>query len=373
MNVLMISSDRKVFKSGSAVRLRVIEYGSCIDELHVVVFAKKSLGFNEQKISDNVWLYSTNSSARFRYSTDAIKIGNKINDIDLITTQDPFETGWAGLRIARKKEAKLQMQIHTDFLNSYFYKESLLNFIRVQLAKYLLPQADCVRVVSRRIADSLKSSKISLKSEPEILPIFVDVKGIKEYVSRVDLHQKYPQFEKIILMASRLSKEKNISLAINVMKEVLLKYPKTGLVIIGEGPESAMLKLRVKKELLSNNIIFEPWSDDLISYYKSAEVFLVTSNYEGYGMTLIEAAASGCPIVTTDVGVVDEFFGGSNGALICGVGDKDCIEEGLIKMMEDELFIDRIKIRAYKSLELFDIFDKSHYLKKYAESWNKCF
>lgn len=373
MNVLMISSDRKVFESVSAVRLRVIEYGQYVDELHVIVFATKSLGFNKQKISHNVWLYPTNSSIRLGYSKDAIKISKKIKDINLVTTQDPFETGLTGLRIAQKKDTKLQIQIHTDFLSPFFNKESSLNFLRVMIARFILPRADCVRVVSRRISDSLVYAKIKLKSEPIILPIFIDIKKIEEYVPKVDLHKKYPQFKKIILMASRLSKEKNITCAIDVMEKVLLKYPKTGLIIVGDGPEEKMLKQKVKKQSLVNNILFESWSDDLISYYKSSNVFLVTSNYEGYGMTLIEAVASGCPIISTDIGIVDEFFGTNNGVLLCGIVDKVCLEQSLIKVLSDEDFAKHMKVRARKALETVIITTKEQYLEKYAESWNKCF
>ena len=57
-----------------------------------------------------------------------------------------------------------------------------------------------------------------------------------------------------------------------------------------------------------NNVIFEKWIDreTLFSYYKTVDLFLVTSLYEGYGMTLVEAQAAGCPIISTDVGVARE-------------------------------------------------------------------
>jgi putative flippase GtrA len=50
----------------------------------------------------------------------------------------------------------------------------------------------------------------------------------------------------------------------------------------------------------------EPWCDDPASYYKTADCFLITSDYEGYGMTIVEALAAGCPVVSTDVGIAKE-------------------------------------------------------------------
>src|SRR3989344_7747161 len=94
-------------------------------------------------------------------------------------------------------------------------------------------------------------------------------------------------------MASRLTSEKNIVLAIEAVKDM-----KLSLLIVGEGPESGYLK-----GMATGNISFEPYTGDLTSYYKTCDLFLLTSNYEGYGMTLVEAAAAGAKIVSSDVGI----------------------------------------------------------------------
>jgi len=178
MKVVMISTDRKIFKKGSDVRHRIIEYGQLSDELHVIVFALEKLGFKEEKLSRNVWIYPTNSSFKFSYITDAVRVGGnllkgeKIKKRDtLVSTQDPFETGLAGLRLKKKHNVPLQVQIHTDFLSPYFGLESFINKLRVAIAGHVLPRADCIRVVSERIKASL--TKYRLKSLPQVLPIYV--------------------------------------------------------------------------------------------------------------------------------------------------------------------------------------------------------
>jgi len=307
MNVLMISTDRKIFEDGSMVRSRMLEYGKLFDELHIIVFSKER---NKTKISDNIFIYSTNSMSKFFYIINAVKIGKKIVKTSpnnfIITTQDPFETGISGWLIAKKFKIKLQLQIHTDFLSRYFVQKSLLNRLRVVVAKFLLPKTNCIRVVSKRIADTLKT--IVDDSKIQILPIFIDIEKIKNVSIKVDLRKKYPQFDFIILMSSRLEKEKNISLAIFIMKEIIKEYPKTGLIIVGEGRERKSLKSQISSLKLDGNVIFDGWQnkDVLFSYYKTADLFLLTSDYEGYGMTIIEALAAGLPVISTDVGVARE-------------------------------------------------------------------
>lgn len=376
--ILMISTDRKVFEENSSVRQRMIEYGGLVDELHIVVFSRRimnqELRIRNEKIAENVWIYPTNSFNRWLYIPDAVRIGKKIirqrSNVKgqmLVTTQNPFETALAGWRVARAFGVKLQIQIHTDFLSPYFAKESILNKIRVLMAKFLLPRADCIRAVSERIRMSLLNVKGQL-SNVFTLPIFIDAEKIKNAMPSFNLREKYSQFDRIILIASRLSKEKNIGLAIDAMKEIVKKYPKTGLIIVGSGPEESSQRSKVKGQRLDSNIVFEGWQSDTVSYYKTADLFLNTSNYEGYGMSLIEAAISGCPIITTDVGIAPDLKKGGVKISICPVGDKACVTENILATLSRPKSANLPWNPPAGLVES----NKSEYLKKHTTSWQKC-
>ncbi len=309
MKVLSIGSDRNLFLPDSDVARRQVKHAEKLSEFHIVVFAKKTLGFSAMKIGENVWVHPTNSFSRWLYPLDAFFLSKRFGGFDLVTAQDPFESGLAAWLASWNFNASLELQIHTDLLSPYFIRESWLNLVRVGLAKFLLPRADRVRVVSQRIADSLATAGLRLKTAPEVRPIAIDKEKIKDQPIAVDLKVKYPQFEKIILMASRLSREKNINLAIEAMSQVVKIRPNIGLIIVGSGPEEVFLKRQINRLQLENNIFFEPWlkREQIISYAKTGDLFLVTSWYEGYGLTLVEAQAAGCKIVSTDVGVAKEL------------------------------------------------------------------
>ena len=110
-------------------------------------------------------------------------------------------------------------------------------------------------------------------------------------------------------MVSRLEKEKNVALGLEAFKLILGKIPEAGLVIVGSGKEEKRLKEQVKNLGIEMSVIFEGWQNqaEIASYYKTCDCFLVTSWYEGYGMTLVEAQAAGAKIVSTDVGVAREM------------------------------------------------------------------
>ena len=312
MKLLIISTDRKIFEEGSAVRVRVFEYAKDWGEVHIIVFTKKNMRFTEICIAPNCWVYPTNSFSQWFYVFGAMKLGRFIlerRNITNITCQDPFLTAMSGISLKRQYDIPLEINLHTD-IGSPNYAKTIGNKIRKSLALSYLPKADSIRVVSSRIRDYLVKTVGIDQSKISIRPITVDVEWIKNapVIESADLHEKYPQFEKIILMASRLEKEKNIELAIRAFAEVLKKLPKTGLVIVGEGREETKLKKLSARLGIENSVIFGSWAnkETIASYYKTADIFLNTSLYEGYGMTLVEAQATGCKIISTDVGIAKE-------------------------------------------------------------------
>ncbi len=312
MKLLMISTDRKIFEKGSAVAQRQVEYAKKYEEVHIIIFSDKT--FTESTIGSNIWVYPTRSSSKLFYIFDALKLGKFIaqkRNITHITSQDPFETGLVGVLIKNKYKAELELQIHTDIGSPYFQNFTFLNRIRTLISKYTLRKADHVRVVSERIKKYV--AKYIDESKIEIRPIAIDIEKIANQSTHIDLRQRYPHFSRIILMASRLEREKNIDMALLAFKIVADKIPGIGLVIVGKGSEEKRLAKLVIELGIEKSVIFEGWKDDLSSHYKTCDVFLVSSWYEGYGMTLVEAKSSGARIVSTDVGVAREM-----GAVIVG-------------------------------------------------------
>jgi len=368
MKILMISTDRNIFKKNSAVRQRMIEYGELVDRLDIIVYTKR--GYEEERISENTYVYPTSSHNKYMYVYDAWKISKNLKKIDIVTTQDPFDTGIAGWIIARSKKIKLHIQIHADFLSKYFIDDSRLNKIRVRISRFVLPKADGIRVVSTRLNKSLASHAYQLKKEPVVLPVFVDIWNIQSVKQNFNIHEKYPQFEFIALSVSRLVREKNLPLAICAFEKIVRKYPKTGLIIVGEGEEYDKLKRKVLKMNLQDNVLFAGWKDDFVSYFKTADMFLNTSNYEGYGMTIIEAAAAGCPIVTTDVGVVNNELS-ENATLVCPVGDEKCLTHSMSMIMENKSLRKKLAEESVKYTTLLAR-TKKEYLYAIKRGWEEC-
>lgn len=326
----MISTDRQIFNEKSAVRARMIEQSKMYKELHIIIFSTKK--YEQQTISPNCTIYSTDSYARWNYVSNAYKIGKKIiKNISgesqlLLTCQDPFETGLVGKKLANlSKNSELLLQIHTDLFSPYFTKHSFLNRVRVLVSKFTLPDALVVRVVSNKIGESLLKKGFK-EDEIIVKPIAVNTENIRNSKPSFDLRAKFPQFKKIVLVASRLEPEKNLEMAIEGFKIASDKQEGLGMIIVGSGKEMARLKRLAFNLKIDQKVVFEGWQTDLVSYYKGSDVLLLASWYEGYGMVLKEAEAAGLKIVSTDVGIAREV-----GAEIVD-WKRESIAAGLLKM-----------------------------------------
>ncbi len=354
MKVLMLSTDENILRENSEARKRMREYSQYFDELHIIVLTAKDFGKTEDLISENAVAHPTDSRFKFWALWTAYGIGERLLKSGgqwVVTAQDPFENGWIAYRLARQFKAPLQLQVHTDFLSPYFAGESFKNRLRIWIAKRILPKADGVRVVSDRIKKSLIKRTVTGEEKITTLPIFTDLVGIQNV--KAGNGQDF-----LILMASRLTREKNIGLAIEAMADLVKENPKLRLVIVGDGPERRKLQLLITNYRLQNNVVIKPYNDDLASYYKNADLFLLTSNYEGYGRVAVEAAIAAVPVVMTDVGVAI--------GKVVPVGDRQAVASAVQSLIGD--FKERQELVNKQKEVIKNLPSKQEYLTAYANS-----
>jgi len=370
LKVLMISSDRNILVPDSAVEERMKTYGNLVEELHIVLLSDTSHGLKETKLSENVWVYPTNSLTSILRPINAARMGKRIIldkkfvRGESVITADSIECGWAGLKIKKKWRIPLEVQLHTDPFSPYF--SGFQNRVRKAFARTVLAHTDSIRVVSENLKLNIVNLLKIENSKLKILPIYVDKEKIKNEAIKFDLHARYP-WHFIILTVSRLAPEKNLGLALEILSLVRQRFPDTGLVIVGSGPEEKSLKLKVQSLKLEGGVEFVGWQRELASFYKTANVFLQTSLFEGYGLSLVEAGLSGLPIVTTPVGIAEDLEHGKD-AYIYPASRPDLFAEAIIDLIESNQKRENLRFNLKKTLES-KLLSKEQYLSKLKENW----
>ncbi len=299
-SVLTIGTELAVLSPASPVRKRIFAYGKYFQSMHIVLMSGTT-GQGAVK-EDNVTVYPTNSPNKFLRYRDALRIGKSVKGVDIVSSQDPFETGFISWLIARHHKVPLHVQVHTDFLAPQYAAHSIINKVRVLIAGFVIHRAKHVRAVSEEVADRIierYGSKISIS----ILPIYVDLERFRSAKISADMNDKILSFPRRVLVVSRFEPEKNVSLAIRAFKEAA---PQDAcLIILGEGSEYTILERLVTKLVLDPNVFFEGYKDPA-PYYALADIVLVPSVYEGYGQVIIEALAAHKPVLSTDVGIAKQ-------------------------------------------------------------------
>lgn len=173
--------------------------------------------------------------------------------------------------------------------------------------------------------------------------------------------------EKRLLVVARMWEEqKRISNILMVWKHVSKEFPDWELTIVGGGPDLEKYK-KTADEWNLPRIEFVGHSDEVNIYYQKASIFLMTSIWEGFSMTLIEAQINGCvPIVFDNFAAVHDIIDGSNGVIIPSNNLELYISE-LKKMMRDDALLNKMSEKA--RISSAENFNKDRIINK----WNELF
>lgn len=335
-HVLSISYAKGLFTKGSREQQRAKKYASQLGSYNVIVFTRKKEGFEKQVLGESFSVHPTNSSNRLFMLLDAYRIGRSILAENrqvqhVVSSQDPFETSFVGVLLARARNALHHVQVHGDvFSNNAWRRESILNRIRLIFGRFVVRRARCVRVVSERIKRSLLALGVA-EERVVVLPIYGELETF------LDIDRTHHSSERVVILtAGRLAREKHFSLLIDAVHTLVASGHAIELRIVGSGPEAQRLKTRVKELQLETQVTFIPWTPSLTPEMQAADIFALTSDHEGYGLVLVEAMAAGLPVVTTDVGCAGEAVRDRKDGLVVPVGDEQQLVAALRTCIEDE-------------------------------------
>jgi glycosyltransferase involved in cell wall biosynthesis len=362
MHVLMISLDSGVFARSSAVRKRLAYYARFVDFLSVIVFTKEK--FNPVRISKNAVAYPTNSRSIFLFPSDAAKIASRIHKgmpISVITTQDAHSTGLAGYLLKRKFNIPLQVQLHGDYVNNKWYVNSATKRLLNALAVRIIRSADSVRVVGRRVERNIKALGISA-SKIVRFPIYTDVKRFaRAKPARLGGNP-------VFLFVGRLSEEKNLPLLLRAFSFIHRDFPEGLLVVVGEGHDKTRCMRLAHGLGIEKKVLFAGKADPA-SYYKSAACLVLPSFHEGWGLVVVEAVASGCPVIMSDVGCAGELIINKKSGIVVPVNDVDALERAMRVMAVAKNL--RLKYAREAKKMLKHLPSEKETVKMLVDSWRK--
>ncbi len=252
------------------------------------------------------------------YPIKAINIIKKMN-LDIIHTNVEATIGMFARFISKQFSIPLVHTYHTmwkDYTHYVSKGKKILDVPAKEAVKYLSiifgdKTATELIVPSRKIYNLFKD-KYKVTKNIHIVPTGLDVeKYYKENYSITDL-KKYrkklgiSRKDFIIITVGRLANEKSVDFLIKNHKKIVERNSNAKLLIVGDGPDINKLKDLAVNLNIKNNVIFagKVPLNEVGYYYNIANMFVSASKTETQGLTIIEAMASGLPLVTVN----DESF-----------------------------------------------------------------
>ena len=340
-HVLSISYGRHLFIHGDPERERMRVCSEALASHHMIIFSDKSHGLKEDCVSEKLTLYPTNSFFHIGKIIDAALLGVRIVRASpkgtrwCISAQDPLGAGVVGYLLRWITRHPLLIQEHGDiFGGDYWRQESRGNALWSYVARFLVRRADRVRAVSKRVHEHLQDLGVPA-SRIVTLPVYTDIPALQEIAVTTDLRALYPEASCIVLSVARFVPQKNLTLLVRAFKKLHMENPKARLVLVGRGSEEKRMQEEIAQCGLAESVTIMPWATDVVSLMKTADIYALSSNYEGWARVLVEAMACGLPIVTTAVGCAGEVCKDGVHGSVVPVGDENAFADALISLAGD--------------------------------------
>lgn len=235
------------------------------------------------------------------------------------------------------------------------------------LVKFSIEESDGVTAVSRFLKEKTLTN-YNINKEIEVIPNFIDTEVYKPKENGCFRKNLAAKGEKIIVHTSNFRIVKRVSDTIRVLEKIIKEIP-AKLILVGDGPDRSECERLCRELHLCDQVKFLGKQDGLVEILNSADLFLIPSQSESFGLAALEAMACGIPVVSSSVGGLPELIRHNETGFIAEIGDIDRMAKYSIDLLTNEkkhkLFSENARKRAEEN------FDISIVLPQYENLYNK--
>ncbi len=349
------------------------ELGKALAERgHSVHFISYAMPMRLQGFMDNVFFHEVEISnyPLFDFPLYTIALASKMVEVAQYQNLDLFHCHYAiphatsaflAKEMLKSDHIKVITTLHGTDITLVGLEPSFL-----PVMKFSIERSDGVTAVSRFLKETTLTN-YSLNKDIEVIPNFVDTRKYHRSPGEdVRRHFAAPD-EKILVHTSNFRPVKRVADVIRVFDEVLKKVP-SRLVIIGDGPDRSQCEMLSRELGIQDRVKFLGKQTDVIHILSLADLFLMPSQSESFGLSALEAMACGVPVISSSVGGLPELQLHGQTGYIAEIGDIDRMAKYAVDLLSNpakyQLFAKAARERAIE-------FDASKIVTQYEQYYEK--
>jgi glycosyltransferase involved in cell wall biosynthesis len=292
----------------------MLTYGVLVDEMHIHCTSEKSI--STEKIAPNIWIHPSKSWFKSFFLIHKII---KENNIDVIISPDPFAKAWVCMFFAFIFKKKFLLSVYGgNIFDENWKRLSVLNRLYSWIGRIVFKYADAIQTDGLETYNELKKKYGDKVFWKPMVPV-----NINELLEINRNGQEVNEKAKV-LYVGRLIEQKNIPFLARVIDAIKDKALVT---VIGEGVMKKLLPLNNKDIIY----ISKQSRSEIVESFRNADIFILTSYFEGFARVIMEAALAGVPVITTRVSGIQGIIENDMSGYVFEQGD----ENGFINALQE--------------------------------------
>ena len=314
------------------------ELGKALAEKgHSVHFISYSLPMRLEGFSNNIMYHEVEMSnyPLFDFPMYTLALASKMVEVAQYEKIDIFHCHYAiphatsaylAKKMLNQPNLKVITTLHGTDITLVGLEPSFLSVM-----KFSIEQSDGVTAVSRFLREKTLTN-YNIEKEIEVIPNFVDVARFKNTHSDEVRKQCAPHGEKVIVHTSNFRPVKRVVDVIRIFAEIRKKMP-ARLLLIGDGPDRSQCELLARELGIHDDVKFLGKQTELVPILSSADLFLMPSQSESFGLSALEAMACEVPVISSSVGGLPELVVHGQTGFIAEIGDIDRMSRYAIDLL----------------------------------------
>lgn len=221
------------------------------------------------------------------------------------------------------------------------------------VVEYSIDKSDGVTAVSEYLKQETYNN-FEIKQDIRVIPNFIDLEHFKKSNKSHFKKAICPNGEKVVVHVSNFRKVKRVPEVITIFSKILEHGIEAKLLLAGDGPERVKAEQQCRELGMCDHVRFLGKLEEVEEILSIADLFLIPSGSETFGLAALEAMSCSVPVISTNIGGLPELNIEGETGYLCDLDDTDCMARHAVNILTDDALHARLSENARKRAERFN-------------------